>query len=112
MEFAGNCYDLYQPEVGDAKPDSDSEIVTIPCPACSFKNNFLGKLDPAGFVIEHYGRQCQGYSENESGNVISVVTAFGQNFVICAALTTILPRGAAATVTMCWWNRTKNCVKR
>ncbi|MFT6985690.1 MAG: DNA repair protein RadD [Psychromonas sp.] len=67
MEFAGNCYDLYQPEVGEAKPDSDSEIVTIPCPACRFNNNFWGKLDPAGFVLEHYGRQCQGYSENEQG---------------------------------------------
>lgn len=67
MEFAGNCYDLYQPEVGEARPDSDSEIVTIPCPACRFNNNFWGKLDPAGFVLEHYGRQCQGYSEDEQG---------------------------------------------
>jgi len=62
MEFAGNCYDLYQPEVGQAAPESGSEIVTIPCPACQFNNNFWGKVDPAGFVIEHYGRKCQGYS--------------------------------------------------
>lgn len=67
MEFAGNCYDLYQAEVGSPKPDSDSEIVTIPCPACHFNNNFWGKLSPAGFVIEHYGRQCQGYREHENG---------------------------------------------
>ncbi len=67
MEFAGNCYDLYQPEVGEAKPDSDSEIVTIPCPACGFNNNFWGKVDVAGFVIEHYGRQCQGYAEDAQG---------------------------------------------
>ena len=67
MEFAGNSYDLYQPEVGEPKPDSDSEIVTIPCPVCRFNNNFWGKVDPAGFVIEHYGRQCQGYTENEDG---------------------------------------------
>jgi DNA repair protein RadD len=67
MEFAGNCYDLYQPEVGDPKPDSDSEIVTIPCPVCGFNNSFWGKIDPGGFVIEHYGRQCQGYSENGDG---------------------------------------------
>lgn len=68
MEFAGNCYDLYQPEVGSEKPNSDSEIVTIPCPACSFNNNFWGKIDPAGFVIEHYGRQCQGYTEHQDGD--------------------------------------------
>lgn len=67
MEFAGNCYDLYQPEVGEAKPDSDSEIVTIPCPVCGFNNNFWGKIAADGFVIEHYGRQCQGYTENEQG---------------------------------------------
>ncbi len=67
MEFAGNCYDLYQPEVGEPKPDSDSEIVTIPCPACGFNNNFWGKVDAAGFVIEHYGRQCQGYAEDSRG---------------------------------------------
>ena len=42
LDYAGNSYDLYQPEVGDAKPDSDSEIITIPCPACGFNNNFWG----------------------------------------------------------------------
>ncbi len=65
LDYAGNRFDLYQPEVGDAKPDSTSEIVTIPCPACGFNNNFWGKLDPAGFLLEHYGRQCQGYFEDE-----------------------------------------------
>lgn len=67
MEFAGNCYDIYQPELGDPKPNSDSELVTIPCPACQFNNNFWAKVDPAGFVIEHYGRQCQGYKLLENG---------------------------------------------
>ncbi|AGH81318.1 type III restriction enzyme, res subunit [Psychromonas sp. CNPT3] len=70
LEYAGNHYDLYQPEVGEPRPDSDSEMVTIPCPACSFKNNFWAKVDPAGFVIEHYGRQCQGYSEDALGERI------------------------------------------
>ncbi|KHT63093.1 carboxylate--amine ligase [Photobacterium gaetbulicola] len=68
LEYAGNCYDLYQPEVGDPKPNSDSEVIMVPCPACGFKNSFWGKLDPAGFLIEHYGRRCQGYFEDdESG---------------------------------------------
>ncbi|EKO3979259.1 DEAD/DEAH box helicase [Vibrio fluvialis] len=65
LDYAGNTYDLYQPEVGDPKPDSDSEIITIPCPACSFNNNFWGKLDSNGFLIEHYGRRCQGYFTDE-----------------------------------------------
>ncbi|WP_038178388.1 DEAD/DEAH box helicase [Vibrio rhizosphaerae] len=65
LDYAGNQYDLEQPEVGDPRPDSQSEIVTIPCPACGFNNNFWGKLDPAGFLIEHYGRRCQGYFTDE-----------------------------------------------
>ncbi len=67
LDYAGNSYDLYQPEVGNPKPDSESDIVTIPCPACGFNNNFWGKLDNNGFLIEHYGRRCQGYFEEEDG---------------------------------------------
>ncbi len=67
LDYAGNNYDLYQPEVGDPKPDSSSEIITIPCPACGFNNNFWGKLDTNGFLLEHYGRRCQGYFEDENG---------------------------------------------
>ena len=63
LDYAGNSYDLYQPEVGETKPDPNSDIVTIPCPACGFNNNFWGKLDSNGFLIEHYGRRCQGYFE-------------------------------------------------
>ncbi|MGI9886277.1 DEAD/DEAH box helicase [Vibrio chagasii] len=65
LDYAGNTYDLYQPEVGDPKPDSDSEIITIPCPACGFNNNFWGKLDSNGFLLEHFGRKCQGYFTDE-----------------------------------------------
>ena len=65
LDYAGNSYDLYQPEVGNPKPDSDSEIITIPCPACGFNNNFWGKLDSNGFLIEHFGRRCQGYFEDD-----------------------------------------------
>ncbi|PTP79921.1 DEAD/DEAH box helicase [Vibrio splendidus] len=65
LDYAGNSYDLYQPEVGDPNPDSDSEIITIPCPACGFNNNFWGKLDSNGFLLEHFGRKCQGYFTDE-----------------------------------------------
>lgn len=68
LDYAGNQYDLYQPEVGDPKPDSNSEIITVPCPACGFNNNFWGKLDNNGFLIEHYGRRCQGYFDDQETN--------------------------------------------
>ncbi|PMH46675.1 ATP-dependent helicase [Vibrio sp. 10N.286.49.B3] len=65
LDYAGNSYDLYQPEIGDPKPDSESEVVTVPCPACGFNNNFWGKLDTNGFLLEHFGRRCQGYFTDE-----------------------------------------------
>ncbi|WED28104.1 DEAD/DEAH box helicase [Vibrio sp. DW001] len=68
LDYAGNNYDLYQPEVGNPQPDPNSDIVTIPCPACGFNNNFWGKLDSNGFLLEHYGRRCQGYLEEEDGS--------------------------------------------
>ena len=67
LEYAGNHYDLHQVEIGMAKPDSNSDVVSIPCPACGFINKFWGKTDNSGFVVEHYGRRCQGYLESDEG---------------------------------------------
>ncbi|WP_194090479.1 DEAD/DEAH box helicase [Vibrio hibernica] len=63
LDYAGNNYDLYQPEVGEPKPDPTSDTVTVPCPTCGFNNSFWGKLDSNGMLLEHYGRRCQGYFE-------------------------------------------------
>lgn len=68
LEYAGNHYDLHQVEIGSPKPDSDSELVAIPCPSCGFFNQFWGKTDQSGFVTEHYGRRCQGYFEDDDGH--------------------------------------------
>lgn len=62
LDYAGNLYDLYSPEIGSPAPVSDAEQVTIPCPLCQFRNTFWGKVDSNGHVIEHYGRRCQGFS--------------------------------------------------
>ncbi len=60
MEFAGNRYDLFSPEVGSPKPGNDTTPVTITCPVCSFDNTFWGIVDDEGHILEHYGRRCQG----------------------------------------------------
>lgn len=60
IDYAGNSVNLYHPEVGEKKPDSDSEPVQVFCPGCGFANIFWGKTDSNGQVIEHYGRRCQG----------------------------------------------------
>ncbi len=89
LDYAGNSYDLYQPEVGDPKPDSDSEIITIPCPACGFNNNFWGKLDSNGFLLEHFGRRCKGTSPMkilENVNIAAIDSA--PNTAMSVVLTT------------------------
>lgn len=63
LDFAGNPWDLYAPEVGEPKPDSDSEPVQVECPACGHANLFWGKRD-GELVIEHFGRRCQGLVDN------------------------------------------------
>ncbi|WP_417517310.1 DEAD/DEAH box helicase family protein [Marinobacter sp.] len=62
IDYAGNHVNLYHPEVGEKKPDPDSEPVQVFCPGCGFANIFWGKTDSEGHVIEHYGRRCQGLS--------------------------------------------------
>ncbi len=67
VDYAGNGFDLFYPEVGTPKPNRDSEPVQVFCPLCAFANIFWGKKDEQGQVHEHHGRRCQGYSEDEQG---------------------------------------------
>lgn len=52
---------------GRHKPDGQSQQVQVFCPACGFANLFWGKTTSDGEVIEHYGRRCQGWHEDERG---------------------------------------------
>ncbi|MFP3977539.1 DEAD/DEAH box helicase family protein [Marinobacter sp. KMM 10035] len=63
IDYAGNNVNLHHPEVGEKKPNPDSEPVQVFCPGCGFANVFWGKTDNEGHVIEHYGRRCQGLLE-------------------------------------------------
>jgi DNA repair protein RadD len=67
LDYAGNPYDLYTPEVGATKPSSDSQPVQIFCPKCQFANLFWGKCTESGDIIEHYGRRCQGWHTDDNG---------------------------------------------
>ena len=60
IDYTGNDFDLYQPEVGEKKPNSQSQPVQVPCPSCEFPNIFWGICDDDGHLVEHYGRRCQG----------------------------------------------------
>ena len=65
VDYAGNGFDLYAPEIGESKPNSKSVMVKVPCPACEFENDFWGLLDAEGRVVEHYGRRCMAYDRRE-----------------------------------------------
>lgn len=65
LDYAGNPHDLFTPEVGAAKPPGDSQPVQVFCPTCGFANLFWGLCTPSGEVIEHYGRRCQGWQEQD-----------------------------------------------
>ncbi|MCM0613014.1 DEAD/DEAH box helicase [Marinobacter sediminum] len=68
IDYAGNSVNLHHPEVGEPKPNPDSEPVQVFCPGCGFANIFWGKADSEGRVIEHYGRRCQGLLEPAEEN--------------------------------------------
>ncbi|MDF3919645.1 DEAD/DEAH box helicase [Salinicola salarius] len=59
LDYAGNPWELYAPEIAQARPDGESEPVQVECPECGFANTFWGKRD-GDLVIEHHGRRCQG----------------------------------------------------
>lgn len=65
IDYTGNDFDLYQPEVGEKKPNSQSVPVQVKCPSCDFPNIFWGINDDDGHLIEHYGRRCQGLVDNQ-----------------------------------------------
>ncbi len=60
IDYTGNDFDLYHPEVGEKKPNSKSQPVQVVCPSCGFPNIFWGICDDDGYLVEHYGRRCQG----------------------------------------------------
>lgn len=80
LDYAGNSYDIYATEIGTPPPHSSADLVTVPCPVCNFANNFWGKIDPAGFVIEHYGRRCQGFDNSKMPEIIPCGYRFKAKF--------------------------------
>lgn len=69
IDYAGNGYDLFYPEVGSKKPAPDTEPVQVLCPGCGFANMFWGRTDSDGRVTEHFGRRCQGLLEDDDESI-------------------------------------------
>lgn len=65
IDYAANGFDLYAPEIPQAKPASNAVPVQVLCPECGFANSFWGKVDADGDIIEHFGRRCQGLVDDD-----------------------------------------------
>ncbi len=67
LDYAGNPHDIFTPEVGTPRGQSDNQPVQVFCPSCGFANTFWGKATQDGTLIEHFGRRCQGGVEDDDG---------------------------------------------
>ncbi len=64
LDYTGQGHDLYSPEIDEDRPSPETVPVEVPCPECGHRNTFWGIVDPDGELIEHFGRKCQGASED------------------------------------------------
>jgi len=60
LDYTGMGHNIYSPEISDKKPTKESVAVIVRCPQCGFDNDFWGKVDEFGEMVEHYGRKCRG----------------------------------------------------
>ncbi|KGJ90125.1 DEAD/DEAH box helicase [Colwellia psychrerythraea] len=84
IDYTGNDFDLYHPEVGEKKPNSKSQPVQVVCPSCEFANIFWGLCDDDGYLVEHYGRRCQGLVDapnEEQAYLVESQSQCGYRFV-------------------------------
>jgi len=63
LDYAGNPWDIWAPEVNTPRPNANTELVQVLCPGCGFANSFWGVKTADGEVLEHFGRRCQGWLE-------------------------------------------------
>ena len=60
LDYTGMGHNIYAPEISDKKTTPESVAVQIECPKCHFVNDFWGRTDEDGNILEHYGRKCRG----------------------------------------------------
>lgn len=82
LDYTGMGHDIYAPEISDKRPAKDTVPVKIPCPVCSFENDFWGYVDHDGEVIEHFGRKCRGATQDPKTFQV-IPCGFRFRFKIC-----------------------------
>ena len=64
LDYTQLEHDIFAPEVGDPKPDSECTRVQVACPKCGFENLAWGIVDDEGGLVEHFARRCQAATTN------------------------------------------------
>ncbi len=82
LDYTGVSYDLFSPEIGDKKPNANSEKVEVDCPMCDHVNDFWGLKDSAGKLVEHFGKKCKGAIQ-DTGTLDIVPCGFRYRFQTC-----------------------------
>ncbi len=67
LDYAGNPHDLYAPEVGSPKEKAITSLSGI-LPGLRLCQHLLGKTTADGTLIEHFGRRCQGWFDDDDGH--------------------------------------------
>ncbi|MDQ8184929.1 DEAD/DEAH box helicase [Pelagicoccus sp. SDUM812002] len=82
LDYTGMGHSIFSPEVGERKPVPESVAVQVPCPECGFINDFWGRVDDDGNVIEHFGRKCRGGTQNPDTYVF-IPCGYRFRFKVC-----------------------------
>jgi DNA repair protein RadD len=82
LDYTGMRHDIFKPDISDKRPAKDTVAVSVPCPVCSFENQFWGYADDDGNLIEHFGRKCKGATQDPKTLEIKAC-GFRFRFKIC-----------------------------
>ena len=82
LDYTGQDHSIFSPEIGEDRPSDKTVLVEIECPSCEYNNQFWGIKDEFDEIIEHFGRQCQGATE-EPQSLEIVPCGFRFRFKLC-----------------------------
>jgi DNA repair protein RadD len=65
LDYTGQGHEIFAPDISEDKPSDSSIPVEVTCPQCGHLNHFWGLVDDEGTLVEHFGRKCQGATQDE-----------------------------------------------
>lgn len=68
LDYAGNPHDLYAPEVGSPKEKAITSLSRYFARPAALPTPSGGKTTADGTLIEHFGRRCQGWFDDDDGH--------------------------------------------